>query len=55
MKNIFHSGKGKFGIKIIFKNGTTQYFWDETEEARNDAYKRNKNGANVVDISKVKR
>lgn len=55
MENVFHSGKGNFGVKILFRNGNTQYFWNETESARNDSYKSNEKGANLVKIEKVKR
>ncbi len=56
MENVSHSGSGKFGYKVIWKNGLIAYSWFETEEQRNAAFKQARSkDKNKADVKKVDR
>lgn len=51
----WQTGKGKYGLKILHKDGSVERAWYTTESMRDKVYKNMKTEPNIKTINKIKR
>lgn len=55
-KDVSHSGNGKFGYKVVFKNGLTSYSWFTSKDERDRSFKESRSKMlNKVTVEKVEK
>lgn len=55
MAKLPDSGKGNFGVHIVFDDGDTENAWRKTEAERDRLYNHSKNAPFIKRITKIKR
>lgn len=51
----WETGKGNFGLKIVYKDGDVERAWFTTGSLRDKTYRSTKNSPDVKSVDKIKR
>lgn len=55
-KHVDHYGDGKFGYKVVFKNGLTSYSWFRSKNERDRSFKESRSKMlNKITVEKVEK